>query len=73
MYATEFQTIIKDSSIQIPDYENFKNKKVRVIILETESDKHVLNKDDFISRITTKPKHVSSDVEFLSREEANER
>ena len=73
MYATEFKTIIKGSSIQIPDYENFKNKQVRVIILESEPEQQELKKDDFISRITTKPKHVSSDVEFLSREQANER
>ncbi|MBF0266897.1 MAG: hypothetical protein HQL46_16660 [Gammaproteobacteria bacterium] len=73
MYATEFETIITHSSIQIPDYQNFKNKQVRVIILEKESEQELQNTDDFISKITKNPKHVSSDVKFLSRDKANER
>ncbi len=74
MYATEFQTIIKDSHIKIPDYENFKNKEVRVIILDssTETDQ-TIKQDDFIEQLIRKPRHISSDIDFFSRDEANER
>ena len=73
MYATEFETIIKDSTIKIPDYENFKNKQVRVIILETECEHREPDSDDFISQLTANPRHIASDMAFLSRDEANER
>ena len=73
MYATEFQTVIKNSYIQVPDYKKFKNKSVRVIILDTEPENDSAIKNDFIERIVNKPRHISSDTNFLSREEANER
>lgn len=46
MYATEFQTIIKNGYIQIPNYERFKDREVRIIILDNiqeQIEKHTLN------------------------------
>ncbi len=73
MYATEFKTTIKGSTVQIPDYENFKNKQVKVIILESDENKNVIKKDDFISKMIKEPKHVPAGLKFMSRDEANER
>jgi hypothetical protein len=74
MYATEFQTIVTDQYIQIPDFERFKNKEVRIIILDGISNNIKKTKDnDFISRMTQHPKKISKDTKFLSRDEANER
>ncbi len=75
MYATEFQTVIKDSYIKIPDFEHFKNKEVRIIILDIKpsSTTGLIEAEDFIERSIKNPKHISEDVSFLSRDEANER
>jgi hypothetical protein len=74
MYATEFQTIVTNQYIQIPNFERFKNREVRIIILDTISnniDKIINN--DFISRMTKNPKRIPANTKFLSRDEANER
>ena len=34
MYATEFQTIINEPYIHIPDYEIFKGHEVRITMLD---------------------------------------
>lgn len=74
MYATEFKTIIKDSHINIPEFEKFKNKEVRVIVIDiSEKIETNTNKNDFISRVIKEPKHIKANDNFLSREEANER
>ena len=74
MYATEFQTIVTNQYIQIPNFERFKNREVRIIILDTISNKiDKIKNNDFISRMTKRPKIISADTKFLSREEANER
>jgi len=75
MYATEFQTVINEPYIHIPNYEVFKGHKVRIIVLNIENKENNLipNKsEDFFERITKNPKHINN-VQFLSREEANER
>ncbi len=75
MYATEFQTVINEPYIQIPNYEAFKGCEVRVVLLniDEKSDSSTSNKkSDFFDRITQNPKHMKN-VQFLSREEANER
>ncbi len=74
MYATEFQTIVKDPYIQIPEYEKFKNREVRIIILEmaTVHAEESIN-DDFISKMVHTPRHIAPETVFLSRDEANER
>lgn len=75
MYATEFQTVINEPYIHIPHYEKFKGHEVRIVVLNI--DKEVKNtetipNEDFFDRITKNPKKINS-IQFLSREEANER
>lgn len=75
MYATEFQTIINEPYIHIPNYEEFKGHEVRIVVLNI--DKEVKNTEsiadeDFFDRITKDPKQINN-IQFLSREEANER
>lgn len=75
MYATEFQTIINEPYIHIPNFEAFKGHQVRVVLLDIDEQENVQanrSSEDFFDRITKNPKEVKS-VEFLSREEANER
>jgi len=74
MYATEFQTVVTDQYIQIPNFERFKNREVRIIILDTISNNiDEIKNNDFISRMTKRPKKISADTKFLSRDEANKR
>ena len=73
MYATEFQTVINEPYIHIPNYEAFKGHEVRVVLLDIgEKNNHVDKEEDFFEQITKNPKHIKN-VKFLSREEANER
>lgn len=75
MYATEFQTVINEPYVHIPNYEAFKGHEVRIVVLniDSENSNMVLNKkEDFFERITKNPKKINN-VQFLSREEANER
>ena len=75
MYATEFQTVIKDSYIKIPDFEHFKNKEVRIIILDikpSDAEENVEDKN-FIDYLINNPADMPKDTKFLSREEAHER
>ena len=75
MYATEFQTIIDDPYIKIPEYESFKGHKVRIIVLNmNKTTKETQEKqEDFIDYLIKNPVDVPKGIEFLSREEANER
>ena len=72
MYATEFKTVIDEPYIKIPEYEKFKGKKVRVVLLHLENEEKREKKEDFFEKIIKNPKHIK-DVTFLTREEANER
>ena len=75
MYATEFQTVINEPYIHIPNYEKFKGHEVRIVVLniDTKTKYDIKDKkEDFFERITKNPKHIKN-VEFLSRDEANER
>jgi DNA-binding transcriptional regulator of glucitol operon len=75
MYATEFKTVINQPYIQIPNYENFKGKSVRIILLDVEEDIKIEEeprKVNFFERITKNPQNIK-DIDFLSRDEANER
>ncbi len=73
MYATEFQTIIDKPYIQIPDYEAFKGKKARIVILNIDDNsKTDIEKDDFIKKFTKNPINFPKDFKF-NREEANAR
>ena len=74
MYAQEFQTTITDPYITIPDFERFKNKQVRIIILDTNTKAAIANnRDDFIANASNHPKKVSHDLHFLSRDDAHAR
>ena len=72
MYAAEFKTIIDEPYIKIPEYEKFKGKEVRVVLLDLKNSKKRDKKEDFFDKIVKNPKHIK-DVTFLTREEANER
>jgi hypothetical protein len=75
MYATEFQTVITEPYIYIPNYEAFKGHEVRIVVLNIDSENNNISlpkKEDFFERITKNPKQINN-IQFLSREEANER
>lgn len=71
MYATEFKTVIHDPYVKIPEFERFKDRAVRIIILEERPEEP--NVDDFIDKITAAPKHVEPGTTFMTREDANAR
>ncbi len=78
MYATEFQTIINNPYIKIPEYEKFKGQEVRIIVLNINEKSHKLttnttDEEDFIEYLANNPIQLDKDLKFLSREEANER
>ncbi len=78
MYATEFQTVINEPYIHIPNYEVFKGHEVRVTLMDIEeivdsTVKNNKNDVDFIEYLINNPVKVSKDFKFLTREEANER
>ncbi len=75
MYAIEFETQIKNGTVQIP--ENFKelyaHKKAKVILMIDDIQADTKSENDWISTQTNNPIHIDSSVDFLSREQANER
>jgi len=76
MYATEFQTVISEPYIHIPNYEAFKGHEVRVVLLSLDNEmkiKEPANYSNFINDIINNPRHIESKSEFLLRDEANER
>ena len=74
MHAIEFQTTITDPylHIPVPDYNAFKNKHVRVIILDTTMDPSHSN-SHFIEHYTHHPVSIPESTDFLTREEAHAR
>lgn len=74
MYATEFKTVINEPYIGVSEFEKFKGREVRVIIIDidktTNTDK---SGDDFIYKTAQNPKSLQDGDAFLSRDEANER
>jgi len=76
MYATEFQAVINNPYIKIPEYERFKGQEVRIIVLHTKKKTHIPiieDKDDFIKYLANNPIKLDKELKFLSREDANER
>ena len=75
MYATEFQTIIDNPYIKIPEYEKFKGQEVRIIVLNInqENGNPKIAEEDFIEYLANHPVTLDKGVEYLSREESNER
>ena len=70
MYATEFKTVINEPYIKVPEYERFKGKEVRVVLLglnnKLKKEKSSLSFFDKFS------KNFPKDFRF-DRDEANER
>lgn len=74
MNAIEFQTTITNSFVPIPNYKEFENKQVKIIVIDNSASlPQQQNKHSFIALLTQKPIHISSDTAFYSRNEANER
>ena len=72
MNAIEFQTVIKNSFVQIPNYEEFENRQVRIIILdETVEENTKTSTSNFIAKYGQSPKEVDEKINFLSRDEGN--
>ncbi len=76
MYATEFQTIINNPYIKIPEYEKFQGQEVRIIVLNINKEDHnpttTIHEEDFIEHLINNPIDFPKDFKF-DREEANER
>ena len=74
MNAIEFQTTITDPFIQIPNYKEFENREVRVIVLDTMQSvkKKKINDTDQIDSVFDR---YSLDVAsyHFDRDEANAR
>ncbi len=44
MHVTEFETVVKDPYIEIPDFEHFKDREVKVIIFDLKKNKNLEKK-----------------------------
>jgi hypothetical protein len=78
MYATEFQVVVNEPYIHIPNYETFKGHKVRVTLLDIEggidsTKESNTSGEDFIEYLINNPVKTPKNFTFLTREEANER
>ena len=74
MNAIEFQTTLTDAVVRVPNYQQFLNKPIRVIILDNSSSpKTPSRRDGFIHSLTHKPVTLPPGSSFLSRDEAHER
>jgi len=73
MHAIEFQTTITNSFVQIPNYEEFANKQVRIIVLDATATSTKHEHKDFIAKYAKNPISIANDVNFFTRDEANER
>jgi len=73
MNAIEFQTTITNSFVQIPNYEEFENKQVRIIVLDATPILPKQESKGFISNYAENPVSIEGNTHFLTRDEANER
>jgi len=71
MYATEFQAIINEPFVYIPQYEQFKGHKVRIILLDENIEQTYQAGDDIDSFFDKFRLDLSS--YHFDREMANER
>ena len=72
MYATEFKTVINEPYIGVSEFEKFKGREVRVIIIDIDDNQANPIETDFIAQIVKNPKHIEKNGSFLSRDEAND-
>ena len=68
MYAVEFETYANEPTITIPEFEKFKGKEIRVIILDKETKRKRENDLDFFDKFRFDLNHFHFD-----RDEANAR
>jgi len=73
MNAMEFQTTITNSFVQIPNYEEFANKQVKIIILDATPALPRQEHKGFIDKYTKNPVSIAENKDFFTRDEANER
>ena len=75
MIKTEFQTIINEPYIHIPNYETLKGHKVKVVLIDIDNNQKTKNysNNNFINDIINNPRHIKPNDDFLSRDKANER
>jgi len=73
MNAIEFQTTITNSFVQIPNYEEFENRQVRIIILDNTPALPKQESGGFIAKYTANPISIANNTDFFTRDEANER
>jgi hypothetical protein len=55
MYATEFETVINEPYIKIPNYEAFKGHNVRVVLVNIDEDIEFVNdleKEDILKSLS---------------------
>jgi len=71
MYATEFQTVINEPYIKVPNYETFRGHEVRVVFLDLNIDKNIEEQSDNLD-FFDKYQLDLSNFKF-DRDEANER
>ena len=73
MNDIEFQTTITNSFVQIPNYEEFANKQVKIIILDATPALPKQENKGFIDKYTKNPVSIENNTDFFTRDEANER
>ncbi|WP_353571865.1 hypothetical protein [Candidatus Albibeggiatoa sp. nov. BB20] len=72
MYAIEFETDITSRFIEIKDYESFKNKHVKVIILADSKESSVTTEDIALKNLFKQAKNIKTseniNIDRLSQE-----
>ncbi len=69
MYSLEFETKLKDRYIEIPEYERFRNKHIKISLSCCDGFD---NEENYIKNLINDPIKTKGE-KFLTREEANER
>lgn len=77
MYTVEFKTILGKGFVTLPDNLSRLQPGLKakvVVLLEDEAEVPVsVKKSGFIEKLANNPVHVDKSLQFLSREDANER
>lgn len=78
MYAVEFEASINDGMFKIPEtflkLQSVARAKIIIMVEDdVEASKVTEKKGRFIERLANNPVHLDKSLQFLSREEANER
>jgi hypothetical protein len=71
MYATEFQTVINEPYIKVPNYETFKGHEVRVVFLDLNINKNIEEQNNNLDFFDKYQLDLSNFK--LDRDKANER